>query len=119
MARKNHTPEVWENGGSNSRKFAALYHTMLYSPAYQGLSVYAKALYPYLKDEYKGCGNNVTLTVAQAMDLLRASKPTVIKAFHELESAGFIEVAKQGGRCNGEHRPNEYRFSAKWATDTS
>lgn len=69
------------------------------SPAWLALTVYAKALYPMLKERAGVHGSKngqFSLSVREAAEYLRCNKNTATKALHELQAKGFA-VPKQIG----------------------
>ena len=66
--------------------------------AWRALSLKAQALYPWLKLEWKGpkANNNgkISLSVRQASKCMGVSNDTAAKAFHELQSKGFIVMTE-------------------------
>lgn len=66
------------------------------SPAFIALSVYAKALYPKIKLEWRGANFNnngsIRFSVRQAATFLGCCTTTANKAFHELRAKGFLVV---------------------------
>ena len=89
MARKK-----FKRGGG---RFVQLGHWMLDSPAWQSLSVGARALYVELKKLYNGTNNgDLYLSVRRAGELLGCGKNTADRWFAELEERGFIKKAVPG-----------------------
>jgi len=62
--------------------------------AWRNLSVYAQALYPWIKLEWHGpkANNNgkIRFSLRQAAEAVGMSKKSAGKAFHELQSHGFL-----------------------------
>ena len=63
-------------------------------PAWRALSTTAQALYPWLRMEWKGPQNNnngkIQFSVRQAADALGVTRNTAARAFHDLQSKGFL-----------------------------
>lgn len=77
--------------------------------AWHNLTIYAQALYPWLKLEWRGPKSNnngqIQLSVRQASELIGASKKPITTAFHDLQAKGFIvmtQPAKLGSGGAGE-----------------
>lgn len=91
-------------------QFAMLTRSVLFSDAWIALSSTAKALYPYLRLQYRHKNNNngeIRLSVRDAAALLGVGRDTVSRAFLDLQAKGFIvvtEIAVLGidghGRCS-------------------
>ena len=64
---------------------------MITSASYEGLSTPAKALVPFLQLHWRN-DKPVDYGVREAQRRLKCSKATAIAVFHELQSAGFIEL---------------------------
>ena len=76
--------------------FAALPRELMETPAWRGLSVYAQALYPWLKLEWRGAKANnngkISLSVRQAAERMGVGINTAARAFHDLQAKGFLVV---------------------------
>jgi DNA-binding transcriptional MocR family regulator len=83
---------------SKELRHVRLYHWMLQTEAWRGLSVVARALYIELSSRYYGINNGkIVLSVRQAAKALHVSKDTVARAFEELQARGFAAVTQKGG----------------------
>jgi DNA-binding transcriptional MocR family regulator len=80
--------------------FTVLIRSLITSPAFRALSIHAKALYPYIRLEWKGprANNNgrISLSVRQAAELLGCHRDTAQRAFVDLQAKGFLVVKKAG-----------------------
>jgi DNA-binding transcriptional MocR family regulator len=93
MARKRD-----HRGRSNTQQFTKLERRLLQEEAWRCLSSSAKALYPYIRLEWKGpqYNNNgrIRLSLRQAAKALGVTKDTAARAFQDLQAKGFIAVTK-------------------------
>ena len=117
--RKKHEPQLFENAGSNNRKFSAIYLTMMKSEPWKKLTPSAKVLYLTMKMEWKGNGNEIEIPISQLADKSGLSKRTVQRCIVELENSGFINTVTHGGLASGGKISNRYSFSARWFCDSS
>lgn len=79
----------------------AIPRTMLRSPASRGLSLAARCLIIELQNRWAPSRGAVNFSTREAGDALGVSQATAVRAFDELASAGFIELATpadHGGR---------------------
>jgi hypothetical protein len=80
--------------------FAPLSRRLLLSPAWQDLSLAAKAIYPYLKLEWRGPNNNnngeIRLSNRQAAAMAGIAINTATRAFHDLQAKGFLVITEYG-----------------------
>ena len=103
-------------GRTQTEHFTKMHRDTMLSPAFHALSCSAKALYPFLKLEWKGprANNNgaIKLSHRQAADLLNVSKDTATRAFHDLQAKGFLYVQKHGViGIQGKARCPEYELT--------
>lgn len=86
------------NNTKKGHKFTKLILVYMQYPAWRALSPKAQALYPWLKLEWKGPKANhngkISLSVRQAAKCMGISNDTAAKAFHELQSKGFIVMTE-------------------------
>ena len=86
------------NNSKKGEKYTKLILVYMQYPAWRALSPKAQALYPWLKMEWKGhkANNNgkISLSVRQAAKCMGVSNDTAAKAFHELQSKGFIVMTE-------------------------
>ena len=86
--------------GSGYEQFTLMLRPLMYSEAFRSLSSVGKALYPYVRMEWKGKDYNnngrIRLSHRQAARLLGVSKDTATKAFHDLQKKGFLVVTRMG-----------------------
>ena len=99
-----------------NEQFTKLNRKLVECPAFRALSPVAKALYPYLKLEWKGPGANnndsISLSVRQAAERLGVAKETARKAFHDLQAKGFLAVTQIGHPgLEGFARCTQYRIT--------
>jgi hypothetical protein len=82
-------------------KFVALPNWMADTPAWRSLSVNGRALWFELMRRWKGprVSNNgdLYLSTREGSDLMGLSRPTVSRAFRELEHKGFVRMMKETG----------------------
>jgi len=78
-------------------QFVPISYQMAKSDAWRSLSGSATKVYVELRSRFNG-GNNgdLSLSYAEAADLLGLGKSTVARAFKELEEKGLIEKTSQG-----------------------
>lgn len=120
--RKKFTPEPFENAG-NSKLSAAIYASMLQSPAWSRLSKSAMVLYMYCKLQYYGQsakpveGNSLSFVFNRAMYVktygLYTNGAQFSRDMKQLEEQGFIKVLERG-KCT--RTKNIYQFSSEWQT---
>lgn len=83
---------------AQSNKFTKYTLDTSLSPAFRALSVYAKALYPQIKLEWRPVPYNnngeIQFTVSQAADFLGCHKETARKALHDLQRKGFLQISE-------------------------
>lgn len=77
----------------------ALQRRLLSSPAYLGLTAQAKALMMLLQRHWSASGP-VGFGVRQAQDEIPCSRTLAMRAFKELESAGFIAMVDESLFCS-------------------
>ena len=86
------------NKSKKGEKYTKLILVYMQYPAWRALSPKAQALYPWLKMEWKGhkANNNgkISFSVRQAAKCKGVSNDTAAKAFHELQSKGFIVMTE-------------------------
>ena len=91
----------------SKERFVKLTYTLIESEAWRWLRPISKAVYIELKQRYNGLNNGkISLSLAEAARILRASKSTIQKALLELEEHGFIKLVKKGyftGRMASEY----------------
>lgn len=87
-------------GHYENEHFTIMSRSLMCSAAFKALSCTAKALYPFLRLEWKGpkYNNNgrIKYSYRQAADALGISKNTAMRAFHDLQAKGFIRVTELG-----------------------
>lgn len=122
MARKNkQPPEKWENNGS-SQKFTRIYNNMLESAAMKHLNGRQRALYLYMKAQYKGKETknnpngkqeqfNFNWHLANKKYSLYTNEKTFYNDIKVLIEYGFIECIENNRNLR---RKNVYAFSDKW-----
>ena len=93
MSRR-HNLKGRRNGGG---QFVPISYPMAKSDAWRSLSGASVKIFVELHCRYSG-GNNgdLSLSYAEAADLLSLGKSTVARAFNELEEKGFIKKTSQG-----------------------
>ena len=83
---------------SRSDHWTKMLRRTMQEPAWNALSVTAQALYPWLKFEWHGKDNNnngrIRLSIRQAAERLGVGRNTAGRAFHDLQSKGFIVVTE-------------------------
>ena len=121
MAKKKQQPEQWENIGKNNR-FVRLYVEQLESNAMKELNGRQRALYLYMKMQYRGkeTKNNpngkkeqfyFNWKLANEKYALYTSSNTFRKDIKVLIQYGFIEcIENNKNLC----KKNVYAFSDKW-----
>lgn len=113
MAAKRGRNSKGGDKGHGGKHWVQLPEWLLSSPAWQSLSVGARALYVEIKRRYKG-GNNgdVRLSHREAASALGVHRNTVGPWFRELEALGFIR------QLEGPHLgPSGIGQTARWALD--
>ena len=86
-------------GRRDQRSFVQFPHHMLRHPRFHQLSGWACKLLLYLASQYRGTNNgDLQATTRLATGAGWTSKASLAKALQELEIAGFIVKARQGGR---------------------
>ena len=87
-------------GHYETEHFTKMSRRLAFSPAYQALPCTAKALYIFVKLEWKGPRNNnngsIRFSTRQAAKRLGVNKDTAMKAFHQLQAKGFLHVTELG-----------------------
>lgn len=93
-------------------QYLPLPYTQLKSAAWRGLSGSAVRLWLELHTRYNG-GNNGTLTLsyAEAGEMLGMGKATVQRAYAELVAKGFLALEREGNWYN--RRAHEWRLTTK------
>jgi DNA-binding transcriptional ArsR family regulator len=92
--------------------FVQLYNYVLDSPAYEHLSVVARAVLIEISRLYKGNNNGMLVAPVQMIaDRIRMSKATASRALVELEEFGFIEAVKVGTFARKDRMASEYRLT--------
>jgi hypothetical protein len=90
-----------------------LYHFMLKTSAWVGLSAAARAVYIQLELRYNGSNNGkIAYSVRDAAAECRLNKSTVSRAFKELMDASFIEETRHGGLSRQARIASEWRLTA-------
>ncbi|NNU80408.1 hypothetical protein HMH01_08135 [Halovulum dunhuangense] len=78
--------------------YTKMIRSTMETPAWRALSTTAQALYPWLKLEWHGPGNNnngkIRLSLRQAAERLGVVEETAGKAFHDLQAKGFIVLTR-------------------------
>jgi hypothetical protein len=93
--------------------FVQLHYFLLDSAAWHGLSLAARAAYIELARVYNGINNgSIAMSVRRLAAAVPCNKDTAVRVLDELESSGFIEVAKIGTFKRKEKRATEYRLDA-------
>jgi hypothetical protein len=91
---KRHDAKGRRKGGG---QFVPISYPMARSDAWRSLSGPAAKVYVELRSRFNGYNNGrLSLSFAEAADLLAVGKSTVGRAFEELEEKGFVEKTKQG-----------------------
>ena len=102
-------------GKSNKRgegQYVPLAYAQLKSPAWRELSGNAVRLWLELHTRFNG-GNNgkLTLSYAEAGDIIGMGKATVQRAYGELVTHGFLALEKEGNWYH--RRAHEWRLTTK------
>lgn len=72
-------------------RFLKLEHFLLHSAAWRALKPVERAIYLELAQRFNGSNNGeISFSVREAADYVHCAKDTATKAFHELETVGFI-----------------------------
>lgn len=83
---------------AKAEHFTKLVRNTMECAAWRALSPTAQALYPWLKLEWRGPQHNnngrIRLSVRQAADRLGVGVNTASRAFHDLQSKGFLVVTE-------------------------
>lgn len=83
---------------SRVEHFTAMTRNMMETPAWRALSPTAQALYPWLRLEWRGpkANNNgaISLSTRQAADRMGVGINTAARAFHDLQSKGFLVLTR-------------------------
>lgn len=100
------------NKKSGEGQYAPLPYAVLKSVAWRGLSGSAVRVFLELHTRYNGSNNGrLTLSYAEAAEILGMGKATVQRAFEDLVSKGFLALEKEG---NWYHRmAHEWRLTIK------
>lgn len=106
--------------GRGGEQWATLSYAMAHHAAFRALSGAAVKVWIELRTRYNG-GNNgrLHLSYAEAAKLLGLSKTTVMRAFEELATAGFIVRTRDGhwyGRLAHEWRCTDIPSDGRPAT---
>jgi len=112
--------KVNAKGRNGFERFVPVPHRMIESEAWRSLSPPAIKVWMQLRSRYNGSNNGaLSLSYADAGNLLGLGRSTIKKAFDELEEKGFIELIKLGhwhGRKATEWRVTDEGFKGKPAT---
>ncbi|MDC3177599.1 helix-turn-helix domain-containing protein [bacterium] len=91
----------------STERFVKLTYALIESEAWRWLRPISEAVYIELRRRYNGLNNGkISLSLAEAARVLRASKSSIQKALVELEEHGLIKVVKRGyftGRMASEY----------------
>lgn len=87
MAKRKRNPLPFDKRGG----LVVLLVRMMNSPAFEGLSTPTKALVPFMQIHWRN-DKAVDYGVRETMHKLKCSKATAMRAFRELQEAGFIEL---------------------------
>lgn len=75
----------------NGPRFIQLFHYLLDSEAWRSLKPPARALYIEIERRFNGVNNGeISLSVREAAKLIRVSRDTASRAFHDLEEKGLV-----------------------------
>jgi DNA-binding transcriptional MocR family regulator len=96
--------------------YTTILRNVITSPAFKALSIHAKALYPFIRLEWKGprLNNNgrIQLSVRQAAELMNCHRDTAQRAFIDLQAKGFLVVRKAGALgLDGLGKSTEYEIT--------
>jgi len=124
MSRHRHRKANATGRNDQPDQYVNLGYQFLHSDAWRSLSGSAAKLWLKVRSRFNG-GNNgkISLSLDEAARLLHMGKATVQRAFHELETKGFIAVTRKGqwyGRlaslwrvtdknCNGDFATNDWK----------
>lgn len=96
----------------NGPTFVALYHYMLATEAYKGLSSSARAALVEVASLYRGDNNGRLVVPARWLaEQMGVSKATASRALVELEDSGFIATTKRARFEKHDRRAAEYRIT--------
>lgn len=83
-----------------SEHYTKMFRSTLEAPAWTALTSSAKALYPFIKLEWRGpsANNNgrIQFSYRQAARALDVTPNTAMRAFHDLQAKGFLVVTEMG-----------------------
>lgn len=108
-----YSPQDWENGGANQKKYARIFNNMMQTEAWKALTPWQRVIYLHLKSFYNGKTKKITTTTRQIADAVGCTKNTASTGLRKLEQYGFIELVSAGGLGRV---PSIYQFSSKWVT---
>lgn len=92
--------------------FVQIHHYLMETPAWRGLSIYAKAAYPEIVRRHNGRNNGrIYMSARELAADLGCSKSTATDALSELVTAGFLDVVV-AGNFKRKRIATEYRLTA-------
>jgi hypothetical protein len=94
----------------SKKKFVQLFHEMMESEAWRGLSCHARVIYTEIRKKYNGANlKDLSFTYSEAAKIMH--RDTYSKALKELVDNGLINVVESGGLPK---RPNIFSLSERW-----
>ncbi len=112
--------KVNRKGRNDDEQYVKLSYRMLHSDAWRSLSGPAVKVYFELRSRFNGTNNGqLTLSLDEAVRLLKIGKTTAMRALSELEVKGFIVMTKRGkwyGRLASEYAVTDKPVSGAMAT---
>ena len=108
-------------GRNDSEQYVKLSYRMLRSDAWRSLGGPAVKVFFELRSRFNGTNNGqLTLSLDEAMRLLKIGKTTVMRALRELEQKGFVVMTKRGqwyGRQASEYAVTDKPVNGVLATN--
>ena len=80
----------------STERFVKLTYPLIESEAWRWLRPISQSVYIELRRRFNGSNKKISLSLAEAAHILKASKSSISTALKQLETHGFIKLIKKG-----------------------